>query len=105
MIDSVKEKGKYELDGNSPFERLVWGKLGWYVQQILKLEIGRLLNLGDYLLLDSDIIWFKETKMIAGYNETTGVTSYFYGSSRQVHPPYHATIHRISGIYYIFISY
>jgi hypothetical protein len=27
---------------------------------------------GDYLLLDSDIIWFKETKMIAGHNETTG---------------------------------
>jgi hypothetical protein len=31
MIDSVKEKGKYELTGETPFERLVWGKLGWYV--------------------------------------------------------------------------
>ena len=100
MIESVKEKGVYPLTGKSQFESTVYGRTGWFLQQLLKFYAGNVLEIGDYVLLDSDIIWFKDTKFI---NETITIngkeiTKYYYASSSQYHPPYMATLKKISGV-------
>jgi cyclophilin family peptidyl-prolyl cis-trans isomerase len=100
MIESVREKGVYPLTGKSQFETTVWGRIGWFLQQLLKFYAGRVLNLGDYVLLDSDIIWFKDTKFINETHTVNGkeVTRYYYASSSQYHAPYMATLKKISGV-------
>jgi hypothetical protein len=100
MIESVRERGVYPLNGKSQFETTVWGRIGWFLQQLLKFYAGKVLGLGDFVLLDSDIMWFKDTKFI---NETfmhngTLTTRYYYASSSQYHPPYIATLKKISGV-------
>jgi len=99
MIETVRERGVYPLNDKSPFESTVWGRTGWFLQQLLKFYAGKILDLGDFVLLDSDIIWFKTTKFI---NETITINGneahrYYYASSSQYHPPYMATLKRISG--------
>ena len=61
MINSVREfKVNYTLDGNSPLEReLKHTKGGWYLQQVLKVSAGRVLQLHDYVVLDSDLVWMR----------------------------------------------
>ncbi len=100
MIDTVREKGVYPLTGKSQFEGTVWGRVGWFLQQLLKFYAGKVLNIGDYVLLDSDIVWFKDTKFINDTIVHNGVntTRYYYASSSQYHAPYMATLKRISGI-------
>lgn len=97
MIRTVEEKGVYPLNGKSQFEHTVWGRIGWFLQQLLKMYAGKVLQLGDYVLLDSDIVWFKDTKFI---NETIddNLTRYYYACSSQYHPAYIATLKRISGV-------
>lgn len=100
MIETVREKGVYPLTGKSQFEGTVWGRVGWFLQQLLKFYAGRVLGLGDYVLLDSDIVWFKDTRFI---NETVvhngvNTTRFYYASSSQYHAPYMATLKRISGM-------
>lgn len=56
MYNTVKERGNYALDDNSPFEKTIWGRTGWFLQQVLKMYAGRVLNLNDYILLDSDLV-------------------------------------------------
>lgn len=99
MIETVREKGVYPLTGKSQFEGTVWGRIGWFLQQLLKFYAGKVLNIGDYVLLDSDIVWFKDTHFI---NETIlhdgkNITRYYYASSSQYHAPYMATLKKISG--------
>lgn len=99
MIETVREKGVYPLTGKSQFEGTVWGRIGWFLQQLLKFYAGKVLNIGDYVLLDSDIVWFKDTHFI---NESIihngqNITRYYYASSSQYHAPYMATLKRISG--------
>ena len=99
MIESVRQKGVYPLTGKSQFESTVWGRIGWFLQQLLKFYAGRILNIADYVLLDSDIVWFKDTPFI---NTTSvvgnrNVTRYYYACSNQYHPAYMATLKRISG--------
>ena len=55
MIQSVLDKGVYPLNGKTPFESDVYGKTGWFLQQLLKLYAGRLLHLEDFVLLDAGI--------------------------------------------------
>jgi len=100
MIETVREKGVYPLTGKSQFEGTVWGRIGWFLQQLLKFYARKVLNIGDYVLLDSDIVWFKDTHFI---NETVihngqNLTRYYYASSSQYHAPYMATLKRISGL-------
>lgn len=67
MVESVHQKGVYPLQaGQSTFEKTVYGKYGWFLQQLLKLYAGRVLNLNDYILLDSDLIWFRNVSLYAG---------------------------------------
>lgn len=100
MIEAVREKGVYPLTGKSQFESTVYGRTGWFLQQLLKFYAGRVLNIGDYVLLDSDIIWFKDTKFINETRTINGkeVTRYYYASSSQYHSPYMATLKKISGM-------
>lgn len=97
MIQSVKERGVYPIDGNSPLERTVYLKLGWFLQQLLKLYAGTVLGLDDYLLLDSDLIWFRNVRFL---NRTLadGTKSYNYASSGQWNPNYRATLQKIGGV-------
>lgn len=96
MFNSVRQRGLYPMDGNSPFEKAVWGKLGWFLQQVLKLTAGTVLGLNDYVLLDSDIVWFKNISFI---NSTIGNNvSFNYASSTQYHPAYMAILKRISNV-------
>jgi hypothetical protein len=98
MIDAVKQKGLYPLDdGKSTYERALWGKLGWFLQQILKIYAGVVLNLDDYVLLDSDLVWFKDVTFIKSWSKT-GQRTYYYATSNQYHPPYIASLKRIAGI-------
>lgn len=96
MIEAVRDKGVYPLSGNSHFEKTVWGRIGWFLQQLLKFYAGPVLGLTDYVLLDSDLVFFKNITFI---NETNnGLTRYNYASSSQYHGPYMATLTRISGV-------
>ena len=96
MYQSVKDAGKYELTGKSPFEGTMYGKLGWFLQQLLKFYAGKVLGLGDFILLDSDCVWFKDIRFISACNSTH--KSFYYASSCQYHPSYMNTIGPISGV-------
>ena len=96
MYQAVKDAGKYPLTGKSPFEGAMYGKLGWFLQQLLKFYAGRVLGLGDFILLDSDCIWFNDRRFIASCNSTH--KSFYYASSCQYHPSYMNTIGPISGV-------
>ena len=105
MIESVRQRGVYPLDGNSQFEKTIWGRIGWFLQQLLKFYAGRVFGLNDYVLLDSDLMWFKDVKFIAPRSNTTITTptkyfgnTYYYATSNQYHPSYIATLPRISGL-------
>lgn len=97
MFDAVREKGRYNLTGETSFEKIVWGRWTWYLQQLIKLHAGRVLNLEDYLLLDSDLVWFRNVTFI-NHTDSQGITKYNYASSSQYHPPYMATLKRIAGV-------
>jgi hypothetical protein len=97
MIESVRERGVYPIDGNSPLEKIVYSKLGWFLQQLLKLYAGKVLGLEDFLLLDSDLIWFQNVRFL---NRTLadGTKSYNYASSGQWNLNYRATLQKIGGV-------
>lgn len=104
MYDVVKEKGVYPLNGKSPFEHTIWGKTGWFLQQLLKFYAGIVLDIDDFLLLDSDVVWFKNITLINSTATVNGVdgsprniTKYNYACSSQYHPAYMASLTRISG--------
>lgn len=100
MVQSVRDRGTYPLgNGNSPFERTLWGKLPWYLQQLLKIYAGKYLNLKDYVLLDGDCVWFRDTKFIAE-KQTSSIPPfrYNYATSTQIHGAYLASSKRISGV-------
>jgi hypothetical protein len=112
MIEAVKEKGVYPLTGHSSFERTVGGRVGWFLQQLLKLYAGQVLKLEDFVLLDSDIVWFRD---VSFYNNTNreeilnyqkGIKippnnfqiRFNYASSGQYHSAYMATMKKIIGL-------
>ena len=99
MIESVRQRGVYPLDGNSKFEKTVKRRVSWYLQQLLKFYAGRVFGLNDYVLLDSDLVWFKDLELIAPHS-TFGHSSntYYYATSNQYHRSYIATLSRISGL-------
>ena len=70
------------------------------LQQLLKLYAGKVLEIEDFVLLDSDIIWYKDIKFIA--DDQNGVEpplrKYLYTSSTQYHPSYISTMKTILGI-------
>ena len=96
MIKTVEEVGLYPINGKSPFEKTVWGKIGWFLQQLLKLYAGKVLGISNYILLDSDVVWFKDIRFAS--NCSSAVQSYYYASSSQYHPSYLATLEKISGV-------
>lgn len=96
MIESVRQRGVYPLNGKSQFEHTVWGRAGWFLQQLLKFYAGKVLNLNDFVLLDSDIVWFKETKFL--HEKKDGYNQYYYASSSQYHAAYIAPLKRITGM-------
>ena len=66
MLNTVQQVGTYPLEnGKSPFEAHMYGHLFWFYQQVVKLYAGKVLGLRDYVLLDSDIIWFREVPFVA----------------------------------------
>jgi Family of unknown function (DUF6492) len=96
MVKTVKQKGVYPLDdGKSSFEKSVVSRGGWFLQQLLKLYSGQVLGLHDFVLLDSDIVWFKDVRFVATCNSTT--ESYYYASSSQYHPSYMAILEKVYG--------
>ncbi len=97
MIRAVKDKGVYPLSGNSQFERTIWGRTGWFLQQLLKMYAGKVLELEDYVLLDSDLVWFQDITFLNSTSKD-GVKRYNYASSSQYHPPYMASLIRIAGV-------
>ena len=100
MWNAVKQHGVYPLDkGNSPFESMLWSKLGWHLQQLIKIYSGKVLGLQDYVLLDGDCVWFRDVKFIADeQTATTPPFKYNYATSTQYHGPYIASSARISGV-------
>lgn len=78
MIQSVVDAGVYPITGKSTFEHTVWGRVGWFLQQLLKFYAGKVLSLNDFVLLDSDVIWFKDIPFIAACNAT--LKSFYYTS-------------------------
>jgi hypothetical protein len=95
LYQTVEERGVYPLTGKSPFESAMWGRIGWFLQQLLKFYAGRMLNLDSYVLLDSDITWFRDVRFVN--SSSNGTTRYNYAVSNQYHPAYIATLQRISG--------
>lgn len=103
MISAVKEHGKYPLEnGNSAFERVLWGKTGWHLQQLLKLYAGRILKLDNYVLLDGDCVWFKDTNFIAANQDSEQRPfKYLYATSTQANGAYRSSSVRINGVPFI----
>jgi hypothetical protein len=107
MYQAVKEKGLYPLDnGKSPFERVLYSKIGWFLQQLLKLHAGKVLDLADFVLLDSDVVWYRDVKFIAkdfaDNNGSNGdaaaapsLRTYYYATSTQYHPSYISSMKNI----------
>lgn len=120
MFETVREKGLYPMSGSSQFEKAVWARIGWYLQQLLKLYAGRVIGLGDFVLLDSDLVWFTDIKFfndslpsisstLSTETATTTSTStttpqpysgrrYNYVTSSQYHGAYLAILERIAGV-------
>jgi hypothetical protein len=101
MLKAVKDHGIYPLNnGNSQFEKALWGKIGWHLQQLLKLYAGKVLNLNDYVLIDGDCVWYKDIKFISTNQDPSNKRpyKYYYTTSTQYHGPYLASSKRISGI-------
>jgi len=103
MIDSVKQKGVYPLEeGKSQFERTIWGRIGWFLQQLLKMYAGRVLHLQDYVLLDSDLVWNRDVYFISDEQQpssvATNISRYYYATSTQYHPSYVSTVKKIAGL-------
>ena len=96
MIQSVRDKGVYPLKKKSHFEHMVYLKVGWFLQQLLKMYAGRILNIGDFVLLDSDLVWMRPVKFV--HTANGNFSTYFYASSTQYHPPYMASMVRIGGV-------
>ena len=97
MYEAVREVGLYPLSGGkSPFEHSIYSRTGWFLQQLLKFYAGKVLGLGDFILLDSDVVWFKDMNFIASCNATH--RSFYYASSCQYHPSYMNSLGRISGV-------
>ena len=96
MFKTVKKVGLYPVnDGKSNFEKSVLLRSGWFLQQLIKLYSGKVLKLHDFVLLDSDIVWFKDVTFVATCTSTA--RSYYYASSSQYHPSYMAVLEKISG--------
>lgn len=116
MFETVREKGIYPMTGSSQFEKGVWARIGWYLQQLLKLYAGRVIGLGDFVLLDSDLVWFKDIKFfndtsdskVSVLSSTSSVATisnppysgrrYNYVTSSQYHGAYLAILERIAGV-------
>ena len=121
MIEAVREKEKYPLNGNSQFEKTIWGRIGWFLQQLLKFYAGKVCKLKDFVLLDSDLVWFTDIRFISNKTQieilnstaypsmkkglpprtdwpTYNGNTYLYASSNQYHPAYLAILSRISGV-------
>eukprot|EP01038_Epipyxis_sp_PR26KG_P004065 gene4065-5809_t len=103
MMETVRQKGVYPLSGKTNFEHSVWGRIGWFLQQLLKFYAGKVLAINDYVLLDSDIVWFKNISFVnvsSVFSPNLNITTakYYYASSNQYHPAYMATLKRISGV-------
>ena len=88
--------GVYPLTGKSAFEKTVYGRIGWFLQQVLKLHAGRILSLDDYVLLDSDLVWLQNVTFI--HENKGSLSSFYYASSTQYHPPYMASLVRTAGV-------
>ena len=94
MLDSVAQVGKYPLKkGKSQFESFMWSKLGWFFQQVVKIYAGEFLGLEDFVVLDSDLVFFRDIKF---KNDSIGRYNYAYSS--QWHASYRATMKLILGI-------
>lgn len=56
-----KKRPRYPITGESLLEKfLAGGKTGWYLQQILKFYAGEFLDLQDWVVLDSDLVWHRD---------------------------------------------
>lgn len=97
MIETVRQKGVYPLSGDSSFERTVWLRSGWFLQQLLKLYAGRVLGLDDFLLLDSDLIWFRNVTFLNS-TDNGGNKKYNYASSGQYNANYYSSLRKIGGV-------
>lgn len=81
----------------------MWPRIGWFLQQILKVYAGKVLGLQDFILMDSDVVWFKPIKFLS--QDTSNVTingrrvpAYYYTTSNQYHPAYFSTMRKIANL-------
>jgi len=73
-------------------------KCGWYLQQLLKMYAGRVIpGLLDYLVVDADVVWFKELTMIAGRGDDGRPSRFYYDTAAQHVAPYFQQINRLTG--------
>ena len=91
LYDAVKKKNpKYPLTGSSDFENFIGERAGWYLQQLIKLYAGEVLGLGDYVVLDADLCWFKPIAFVA--NHSGEIQAHYYTPSNQYHNSYYSTM-------------
>jgi hypothetical protein len=109
MFRTAKKKRKgvprYHIDGQSLLEKTIkYQKGGWYLQQILKFQAGDVLDLQDYIVLDSDIIWYRPITLRSPQSSKTPevykhVPTYNYAFSTQYHIQYYATMKVLTGLW------
>jgi hypothetical protein len=60
---------------------------------------GKVLGLDDFVLLDSDLIWFRDVQFVASpsTNHSSKIRAYYYTTSNQFHRPYYECMKRVLG--------
>ena len=96
--ESILARKNYRINNYTLPEVTFKMKYGWYLQQIIKLEAGSKLDLEDYVLLDSDLIWFTPQRLLHSVNAETGVPTYNYAVSMQNNPGYRDTTKLLTGL-------
>jgi Family of unknown function (DUF6492) len=69
-----------------------------FLQQVLKLYAGKVLRLHDFVLLDSDIVWFRNVSFVKDPQVEYKNRTYLYATSNQYHGAYIACLKRIAGV-------
>ena len=70
-VEFVDEEERFSCcikkEALNTYKNSIGHKLTWYFQQLLKLYAGEALGLDDYVVLDSDIVWFAHWKLSNGW--------------------------------------
>lgn len=109
LIDAMIKVTRREGNRNMKVEEEISKRGGWIWQQYAKLWARQLIGFdGDYVVIDSDVVWFRDVRLVdqckGAHNVTKGVSQmgvhcrYFYATSNQYHEAYLQSVTEVLGL-------